>query len=265
MGKHFKYSLILAGCCLLGCRLLADPIPTLIATSASAGTGACTPNVCSAAISASGDSFTLSGLSLGGTNLNGMPIFFAPYVASFPVSGTVLVGPGAPPYLVTGQFEGAFVDYYGNAAVSAAPFFLGCPSPATTGGCIVSPTITVSAKGGAITAPPITPSSPSTSIIVPATITGRFSACATGALPCTSSSPVVGNTSINLPGQVTVNLSAFYVDIGTTPYVEFLTGAAGFASTPEPTSFLLMTLGLAATSAVILRRKSRKSVIHIAN
>ncbi|MBV9227124.1 MAG: PEP-CTERM sorting domain-containing protein [Acidobacteriaceae bacterium] len=255
----FKSFLALAGCCFLSCRLLADPLPTLTATSASAGGPvSCTPAACTTLISASGDSFTLGGRSYGGVNFNEFPALLFPNSAGFDVSGTVLAGPGSPPYFVTGEFEGTSVDYYGNATVMGAfPYFLSCPSPETTHGCLDSSIITVSAEGGAITASPITPSSPSTSIILPATMVGSFSACDARVPPlffCTNSSPVIGNVSINLPGQVAVHLDAFYFN-GTIDFIRVT--EKDFVSTPEPASILLLALGLVAVSAIVLRRKFR--------
>ncbi|MBV9035833.1 MAG: PEP-CTERM sorting domain-containing protein, partial [Acidobacteriaceae bacterium] len=74
---------------------------------------------------------------------------------------------------------------------------------------------------------------------------------------CDTPPRVVGNVSINLPGQLTVHLDAFYFNGGTTPYVSRLTVREDFVSTPEPAGILLVALGLAAVSAVLLRRKFR--------
>lgn len=250
-----KYSLFLAACCLLGCQLLAaDPVPTFVATSASAVTGvpACSPNFgCDVNLSAVGNSFTLSGTGFGAPGVTGPFGIGAPgYSTSFTIEepsispiSTVASGQ----VTLSGTTES--VQYVGSASVTAAPFILNCTSPP---GCMG----TVTVSSGTITAPPITLSSPSTTIFLPATMQGSFAACVPPLPPatCTSSSPAVADVSINLSGELAVTIDVGYTGAfpNTVSYTE------SFVSTPEPTSILLLALGMAVAIAVISRRKYRQ-------
>jgi hypothetical protein len=254
MGKCCRYAQCIGWLCLVVCSLRADPIPTLTANSASAGIGeaeGCEANLgCQFVFSASGDSFSLSGSGFSGSDYrNSVPLFpiFVPTFFGIQATPGSQFGQAAGQVILAGQTYS--VQYSGTATVNAPTVLI------TPIGGVTASTFTVSS--GDITAPPITPSSPSTMIVLPATITGSFSACLTPmfGLYCSSSSPAVADISVDLTGELTYNIDVFY--IGTTP--DFFNTTESFISTPvpEPSSMFLLTLA-AVTVAISCWRKYSK-------
>ena len=232
MNRFSKYSLtLLAAFCMLTCCLSADSIPTLIATSAEVTPGGCTFSAdCFSDILVMGESFTLSGRGRGGSGLPQGLGFFIPIPTSFTVSST------SQALDIGGQFEGVSVNYFGSVMVTGPSFELTCPSPETTHGCLDSPTI-ITTVGG----------QPASLDHLPATLTGSFSACDNTHLIQCGGPPIIGNVSIDLPGQLSVSVGFIAPGIGRI--------TESFTSAPEPTSLVPVALGIALTIRLTLRRK----------
>ena len=258
MCRSSRSFLPIAVFCMIACRLPGEPI-TLAASSAAVSETFCvSSNVwCAAGISAAGPSFILSGTSyIYSSTINveqfARPAFLIPYQTSFRINGTDFgpLGPdlGFGPMFVGGQFSGPVVTYFGSATLDAIPFVLTCPSPETTAGCSNSPEITL--RAGDINLP-ITPGSNPARFVLPATMTGNFSACDTrtfrpSTLTCLA--PPLGNVSIDLPGELSVTVLASFAG----PRLGGIQVSESFASTPvpEPATLLVTGLGIALILAV---------------
>lgn len=117
-------------------------------------------------------------------------------------------------------------------------------APAITLGSL--PSITVSS--GNITAPPLTLSSPTTTIVVPATMTGSFFAVCELPNPddfsCAPSSLGLPNISIDLPGMLTVNFLGLR-HVGSAIEGGYIVEATeSFTTIPEPPAIFLFLLGI---------------------
>jgi hypothetical protein len=269
MCRSSRSFLIIAVFCIIACRLPAEPI-TLTASSAAVSQTFCGPsNVwCAAGISAAGPSFSLRGSSyIYSRTINSgefaQPVLLVAYPTSFILSGTDF-GPFGPdlgfgPMFVGGQFPpgGSSVLYFGSATLNAIPFVLTCPSPETTAGCSTSPAITL--RAGEINLS-LTPASNPANFVLPATMTGNFSACGTfsiSRLNCLA--PPLGNVSIDLPGELSVTILASFAG----PRLGAIQVSESFAGTPvpEPAALLVTGLGIALILAVGLGRRPASTVL----
>ena len=252
MCRFSKYPLLIAALGVLASHLYADPIPTLAATSATAFFTSFTvcpgpnPPGCQTGISASSDSFTLSGggPTSQGANFVQQGTFSTSFQQTLPAFGPFPPQPGSGQVTIGGvTFR---VEYFGTFTVNGPELQSMQFNPAGN-------PIQVSYGN---TVELISPSSPTATFFLPATIQGSFLACNILLLPpfpsgCDASSPAaLANISINLPGELT-----YSVHINFASGTPLTTVDESFASIPEPTSLLLVGFGIALTAGVSLRRK----------
>lgn len=253
MSNRCARLLVLGCCCAVAIPLAADTIPTLTATSANvvSGEGLAPCYLafgCAADGTIAGDFFTL-----GGTGYEALAQPFTPYGDNDPRFGFISPTGGN----ASGEPQGALpfygrvmlggtttaVEYEGTTLISAPTIMFGGPIGSTT----------ISVSAGGRTAPPMTPSSPTTTIVLPASITGGFTACPYPLFPplypiCVVSPPVA-NIVVDLQGVLTVNMHAYYV-YGEPNDVRV---SESFTTTPDPPTILLVALGLLAS--ILFRRK----------